>query len=368
MAPPNTVPVPLRGQGLANTANGLWDELVDFENIYRGYLAAAKGKRYRNEVLAYKADLEDNLFSIIKDIKENTYKPLPLRQFWITDPKRRLISAPAFRDRIVHHSIVRIIEPIFEKRFIKESFACRVGFGTHAAMKHVHHCTQMARREWGEYYVLKCDITKFFPSVDHEILKKTIRRSIRDSRVLRLIDTIIDWYNSDNKYGIGIPIGALTSQLFANVYLDPLDHFLKEKCRVKYYARYMDDFVIISRDKLFLHELLKKTGVFLTGLKIRLNPKTEIFPGKHGIDFCGYRVWPTHIKPRKRTVKRAKKRMKKMAMLYRTNPKILEHAKMSLQSFLGYIMHCSGWKTTKSVLRQIVYLPGKRKPVDKKDE
>jgi hypothetical protein len=266
----------------------------------------------------------------------------------------------------VHHSLIRIIEPIFEKRFVKESFACRVGFGTHAAMKHVHHCTKLAMREWGGYYVLKCDVTKFFPSVNHGMLKKTIRRSISDRRVLRVIDTIIDAYNTENKVGVGIPIGALTSQLFANIYLDPLDHFLKEKCRVKYYARYMDDFVIISRDKEFLHELLEKIDDFLSSLKVNLNPKTEIFPGRHGIDFCGYRVWPTHIKPRKRTVKRAKKRLKKMAIVYRTNPKIFEHAKASLQSFLGYIMHCNGWKTTKSVLKQIVFLPGKRKPVDKK--
>jgi len=353
---------------LANTVNGLWDGLVDFENVYRGYLAAAKGKRYRNEVLSFKKSLEENLFSIIKDLKENTYKPLPLRQFWIIDPKRRLISAPAFRDRVVHHSLIRIIEPVFEKRFVKESFACRVGFGTHAAMKHVHHCTKLARREWGGYYVLKCDITKFFPSVNHEVLKKAIRRSISDRRVLRLIDIIIDSHGIDNQVGTGIPIGALTSQLFANIYLDPMDHYLKENCRVKYYARYMDDFVIISRDKEFLRELLGKIAAFLSGLKIRLNPKTEIFPAKHGIDFCGYRIWPTHIKPRKRTVKRAKKRLKKMAKVYRENPKIYEHAKASLQSFLGYIMHCNGWKSMKSVLRQIVFLPGKRKPVDNKDK
>jgi retron-type reverse transcriptase len=136
---------------MANTANNLWGKFIDFENIYRGHWAAARGKRYRDEVLAYKANLEDNLFSLIKDLEGETYVPLPLRQFYVADPKKRLISAPAFRDRIVHHALVQIIEPVFEKRFVTESFACRVGRGTHAAMRHVFKCTQLAKRQWGDY-------------------------------------------------------------------------------------------------------------------------------------------------------------------------------------------------------------------------
>ena len=341
---------------MASTVNGLWDRFIDFENVYRGYLAAAKGKRYRDEVLAFKANLEDGLFSIIKDLREDAYRPLPLRHFWIYDPKKRLISAPAFRDRIIHHALVQIIEPVFERRFLNESFACRAGRGTHASMYHVRQCAQRAKRNGGNYYVLKCDVTKFFPSVNHEILKGIIRRSISDRRILRLCDTIIDAHNSDTETGRGIPIGTLTSQLFANVYLDPLDHYLKEECRMKYYARYMDDFVIIHRDKAFLRGLWEKIEGFLRDrLDVRLNPKTEIFPGKHGIDFCGYRIWPTHVKPRKRTVKRAVRRMRKMARVYRDNPRILQHAKASLMSFMGYIKHCSGNRTLKSVLKKAMF-------------
>jgi retron-type reverse transcriptase len=344
---------------MPRTVNGLWDTFIGFENIYKGYLAAAKGKRYRNEVLAFKLNLEENLFAIIKDLQENTYKPLPLRQFFITDPKKRLISAPAFRDRVVHHALVRIIEPIFEKRFINESFACRVGRGTHAAMQHVHKSTQLAKRRWGNYYVFKGDVTKYFPSINHDILKQDVRRAIRDRKILYLIDTIIDSHNTDGRERTGIPIGTLTSQLFANIYLDPLDHFLKETCQIKYYARYMDDFLIIHGDKNFLRELYGWIERLLTELKVSLNPKTEIYHGKQGIDFCGYRIWPSHIKPRKRTVKRAKRRMRKMTMLYQKDPAVLEHAKASLQSFLGYIMHCSGYRTTKSLLFQTAFLPKK---------
>jgi len=316
-------------------------------------------------VLSYKANLEDNLFSLIYDLKNNVYEPFPFRQFRITDPKPRLISAPAFRDRIVHHSLIRIIEPIFEKRFVNESFACRVERGTHAAMRHVFKCTQLAQRQWEKYYVLKCDISKFFPSVCHDILKQIIRRAIRDKKLLCLIDIIID--NNSGLDGIGIPIGALTSQLFANVYLDPLDHFLKETCRIKYYARYMDDFVILHYDKKFLHELLEKIKTFLNEqLAINLNPKTQIFSGKHAIDFCGYRILPTHIKPRKRTVKRAKRRMRKMVKIYRINPKILEHAKASLMSFIGYLKHCSGRKTMNSILKVATFKLGKKPALPEK--
>ena len=194
----------------------------------------------------------------------------------------------------------------------------------------------------------------------HDTLKRIIGRTIRDKKVLQLIDNIIRSYESPEQDGRGIPIGALTSQIFANIYLDQLDHYLKEVCQVTYYARYMDDFVILHKDKKVLQQLLCKIEDYLhDNLLLNLNPKTGIFPGKQGIDFCGYRIWPTHVKPRKSTVKRAKKRIKKMALQYSTNPAILEHAKASLNSFLGYIKHCSGRKTTLSILKAAAFKPAK---------
>jgi retron-type reverse transcriptase len=305
-------------------------------------------------VLQFNYRREENLIELRNRLIWDMYNPLPFREFWIAEPKKRLISAPTFRDRVVHHALIQIIEPIFETRFVKETFACRVGKGTHAAMRHTAWCARVAKRGWGTYYVLKCDIHKFFQSIDHNALKGIIRHSIRDMKVLNLIDIIIDSHDS-GVAGKGIPIGALTSQLFANAMLDPLDHYLKEACRVKFYARYMDDFVILHHDKAYLKELLERIKTFLGELELTLNPKTGIFPGKHGIDFCGYRVWPTHVKPRKSTVKRAKRRLKKMARDYGTDPSTLEHAKASLNSFLGYIMHCSGWRTTQFLLEKIVF-------------
>jgi retron-type reverse transcriptase len=334
----------------------LWEHLVDFENLYYAFKKASIGKRYRWEALKFKSNLEENLIVLQNELIWNLYKPDPYRQFFVLEPKQRLISAPTFRDRVVHHALSQVIEPIFENRFIKENFACRVGYGTHAAMNHIRKCARRAQREWGHYYVLKCDISKYFPSVDHDILKAIIKRNIRDKKVYNLIDIIVRSYESPGQDGKGLPIGSLTSQLFANVYLSPLDHYLKEKFQVKYYARYMDDFIVLHNEKQTLWDLLEEITNYLQDrLKLTLNPKTGIFPDKSGIDFCGYRVWSTHVKPRKSTVKRAKRRLRKMALLYKTNPGILEHAKKSIDSFLGYIKHCNGYETTLSLLNKIVF-------------
>ena len=302
----------------------LWEHVIDFENLYHAYRTACKGKRYRWESLKFKRNLEENLVILQNELIWNTYKPEPYRQFYVSEPKRRLISAPSFRDRVVHHALVQVLEPIFENRFVRETFACRRGLGTHAAMRHVAKCTKLARQKWGAYFVLKCDVHKFFPSVNHDVLKDIVRRNIRDKKVMNLVDVIVRSYESADQDGTGIPIGSLTSQLFANVYLMPLDNHLKNDRQVKYYARYMDDFVVLSDDKEYLWELLCDIENFLHDkLKLNLNPKTGIFPGRHGVDFCGYRIWPTHINPRKSTVKRAKRRLRKIAKNYKDDPKIL---------------------------------------------
>jgi retron-type reverse transcriptase len=147
-----------------NTVNGLWEQVLDFENVYRAYREAVRGKRYRHESLDFKYALEDNLCTIIHELDYALYRPSQMRQFWIREPKQRLIAAPAFRDRVVHHALCQVIEPVFEKRFISESFACRVGRGTHAAMQHLVRCVRQAKRHWGRYYVLKGDVHQFFPS------------------------------------------------------------------------------------------------------------------------------------------------------------------------------------------------------------
>jgi Retron-type reverse transcriptase len=155
---------------MPRTTNNLWDGVIDFENLYHAYRAAGHGKRYRYESLRFAENLEENLITLQNELIWGMYTPSPPRQFIVCEPKERLITAPAFRDRVVHHAVVNVIEPVYEKRFISETYACRKGLGTHAAMEHMLKCSRVAKREWGSYYVLKCDIRKFFPSVNHDVL------------------------------------------------------------------------------------------------------------------------------------------------------------------------------------------------------
>lgn len=326
-------------KGRMKTVSGLWHQVVDYDALHAAYKRAALGKRYQAETLRFSERIEENLIDIQNSLQWKMYQPQPLREFTIREPKERLISAPTFRDRVVHHALVAAIEPAFERRFIKDSYACRTGRGMHASALRLQHFTRLARRFWGRYWVVKIDIRKYFASVDHKILKAAIRRSISDRRVLELCDTIIDSHATSP--GTGLPIGALTSQLFANVYLDQLDHRCKEAMRLRYYVRYMDDVVVLARSKSEARATLEQIGGYCHGtLRLELNARSGIWPGRHGIDFCGYRIWPTHLKPRKRTIARAKHRL---AAVARRLP--AKEAQKTLRelvtSFVGYLRHCT---------------------------
>jgi retron-type reverse transcriptase len=283
MSWPEAVRSALQGveQKMPKSFSHLWERIIDFENLYHAFREASSGKRYRWESLQFKVNLEENLINLQNELIWNRYKPEPYRQFIIKEPKQRLISAPVFRDRVVHHALCQIIEPVFENKMINETFACRRGKGTHAAMYHAQKCARRAQRKWGGYYVLKCDIKSFFPSVDHDVLRGIIGRYIRDKKTMDLIGVIIRSYESPHQDGKGIPIGALTSQLGANVVLTPFDHWMKEQNKVQFYARYMDDFIILHNNKDYLWELLCEIETYLHDkLKLHLNPKTGIFPAR----------------------------------------------------------------------------------------
>jgi retron-type reverse transcriptase len=334
---------------MPKTHNNLYPKVCDFGNIYDAFLKARKGKRYRNDVLMFSSRLEENLIDIQNNLIWKTYSPLPFREFYVHDPKKRLIQAPAFRDRVVHHALCNVIEPLFERKFIYDSYACRRGKGTHAAVARLQRFMRKLRRNHGNFYILKADISQYFPSINHSILMNIIQRTIRCKDTLWLIETII--FQTDQ----GLPIGALTSQLFANVYLNELDHFIKDQLGVKYYLRYMDDFVIAHPDKKYLKRLLCDIQDFLiTRLALKLNPKTRICPYAQGVDFAGYRTWPTHILPRKRNVKRAKRMFKKLMKDYALGIIGLGYIKPRLMSFLGYMKHCDGYTTLHHILSEFV--------------
>lgn len=341
---------------MPKTHNNLWPQIVNFESLYAGYRAAARNKRFRDSSLHYRLRLEENIINTINLLLWKQWQPAPFRQFYVHDPKKRLISAPAFRDRVVHHALVRVLESLFERKFIADSYACRKGKGTHAAKQRVAGFVAEAHRRHGDYYVLKADISSYFHSIDRSILLQILERTISDRDVLWLIRQIV--FCDDDP--CGIPIGALTSQLFANIYLDTLDHYVKDDLGIRMYARYMDDFVIIHPDKAYLQTVLAKIDAFVSGrLHLTLNPKTTIYKSGqstcHSVDFCGYRIWPKHIKPRKRTVKAARKRFRRLADLYRRGIVEIDHIRASIASFVGYMRHCNGSVTLESVLSGAVF-------------
>lgn len=338
---------------MPKTHTDLWNLVVNWDNLLSSYRAAKKGKRYSPEVMRYEERLEENLTNIENHLLWKTWAPSAWRQFWVYDPKSRLIQAPPFSDRVVHHALVDVVEPLFERKMIYDSYACRTGKGTHRAAGRVQRFLRMARHNWGRAYVLQADISKYFPSIDHDILLNTLGRTIRDRNVLWLCRKIIT--NCGYK-GCGIPVGALTSQLFANVYLNMLDHKIKDDWGVSYYVRYMDDFVILGRNKDELWDLLAAIKQYLaTELRLRLNPKTCIYPavGKP-VDFSGYRIHTTHLLPRKRNVKRARQSFQKLARAYHAGGIDLDDIKPRVMSFLGYMQHCNSHKTTQSVLDNLI--------------
>ncbi len=319
-------------------------KVVEFDNIHKAYLLARKGKRFNTDVLKFTENLEENLIQIQNELIWKTYCPSEYREFYVYDPKKRLISAPSFRDRVVHHALVGIIEPLFERKFISDSYACRKGKGNHDAMKRVSHSSQIMSQNHAKHHVLKADVSKYFYSIDKNVLISLIEKTIRDKDILSLIRKILNI----EKDIVGIPIGSLTSQLFANVYLDKLDHYVKEVLNIKYYTRYMDDFIILHPDKKFLKSILNNIEIFLEDeLHLTLNNKTQIFPYNRGIDFCGYRIWPTHILPRKRNIRKTRKRFKSLQKKNLASNEL----RPFVMNFMGYIKHCNGYQSTNSILR-----------------
>lgn len=346
------MPFPDLKYHMTRTVNGLWSQVIDFENLHAAYLEARKGKRFRAEVLRYSINAEENLANLQNHLIWKSWQPGRHREFVVLEPKLRAIQAPPFEDRVLHHALVRVIEPIFEAKFIADSFACRTGKGTQAAVARVQYFLRLARRRWGDgVYVIKADISKYFASIRHDVLMTEIARVISDPDVLWLIRRIIAAYGHDD--GVGLPVGALTSQLSANIILNRLDHFAKDDMGLEYYVRYMDDFVVIAPDKPGAQKALGLLEQSVNALALTLNPKTAYHPWQRGIDFAGYRIWPTHILPRKRNIKRARSSFKKLAKAYAAGKISVSAVQQRVHAFRAYTKHCCAATTTEAVLGEL---------------
>lgn len=337
----------------------LWSEILAWENLNLAARLAQKGKRYRENVLEFNYNLEPNLFQLQTELTDKTYRPGAYKTFEIYDPKPRLISAAPYRDRVVHHALCNVIVPRIERSFIRDSYANRVGYGSHRALQRF---TQFAR---SSSYVLQCDIRKYFPSIDHEILKAQIRRKIKCKDTLWLIDTIIDGSNPQDPVieyfpgddlltpvmrRKGLPIGNLTSQFLANFYLDSFDHFVKEKLHAKKYLRYVDDFALFAGDREMLAEARQKIEENLASLRLKIHPiKSQLFETRIGANFVGFRVFPEKIRVRNDNLRRGRLRLKTMQKEYKRGSLTLEKLKRRMQSWEAHLRHGDTHKLRNSI-------------------
>ena len=342
------------------TIRNIYPKIYDFENLYEAYIEARRGKRYKGDVLDFSAHLEENLIRLQNELMHKTYRVGRYREFYVYEPKKRLIMALQFPDRVIQWAIYRHLNPFFDKRFIYDSYACRVGKGTHRAADRLQHWMRQVGRKKERFYYLKLDISKYFYRVDHEVLMNILRKKIKDQDLLELLGRIITCEHT--AFGLpaftspedcpktqrvpekGMPIGSLISQLFANVYLNELDQYAKQKLRLHYYIRYMDDIIILHNDKKQLHAIKDEIEAFLRDeLRLNLNKKTAIRPVSHGIEFVGFRIFATHRKLKKASAKRMKSGLKHMRTAYERGEVDKKTLRASIASYAGMLKHFSSY-------------------------
>lgn len=317
----------------------LYDKVCDMDNIFLAYTKARKGKLKSYGVIRFEKELDNNLLSIQKKFLKQTYRTSEYDVFTIHDPKEREIYRLPFRDRVVHHAIMNVLERIWTPIFISQTYSCIKGKGIHGVLKHLK---RDLKNKEATMYCLKMDIRKFYPSIDHEVLKHIIRKRIKDRQLLALLDEIID-------SAPGIPIGNYLSQFFSNLYLSYFDHWLKETMRVKHYYRYADDMVILSGNKEELHHLLVVIDVYFRNkLKLILKGNYQIFPvDARGIDFVGYVFFHDHILMRKSIKENF---CRKVAKLNRVHISAKEY-KMRVSPWIGWSKYCNSKNLIKKIIK-----------------
>ena len=328
---------------------GIRDQVVDMDNLYTAYCKARRGKRRRPDVAQFSLDLEPQLLALQRELVAGEYAPGAYRQFTVYERKPRLISVAPFRDRVVHHAVMNVLEPLLDKRFIPDTCACRKDKGVHKAVDRY----QQFAREYA--YVLKLDIARYFPSIDRAILKQQLARRIKDKFVLALLRRIIDggpestepvrFFPGDDLVAVsarqrGLPIGNLTSQFLANLYLDEFDHWLKETCRVKGYLRYVDDLYLLGDDKQRLWALRDAIAEKLQGLRLILRTdKTQIYRTMERVDVLGYKVSRYRRWLRNDNGFRFRRRLRHMGRLYQAGEMDWPAMNASVQSWVGHARH-----------------------------
>ena len=324
----------------------MFANLITIENLFNAWYEFRKGKSGKKDVWQFECNLEDNLFQLHEELITKTYFHQPYHTFYIWDPKFRIISKASVRDRVVHHLLYKYLEKIFQPIFIYHSYSCQVGKGIHKAVDNLDNVLWQATKNYTKnIWYLKLDIKKFFASLDHEVLLRQLYYRVYNLDMRWLLNEVVNSYSTPGQPSKGVPIGNLTSQIFANIYLNELDYFVKSNLREKYYFRYADDFVFLKADRGHLEKLKKCVFRFVEEkLHLTIHPdKIVLQKFSEGLDFLGYVLFPHYRVLRTKTKKR---------MLKKTNKKVEEYNNelitdfdlgQTMQSYLGVLKHCNGY-------------------------
>ncbi len=339
----------------------MYKQLCSWDNLYLAYRKAARGKRGKPSAACFEYRLEDNLIQLQRELRAKTYRPGRYYSFYIHEPKRRLISAAPFRDRVVHHALCNLIEPLFERSFIHDSYANRVGKGTHRALDR---CQAFARRY---QYVLQCDIEQFFPAIDHVILRFELARKIQQSDMLWLIDRTLEsgvdihrqvykmvYFPGDRLFAAnrprGLPIGNLTSQFWANCYLNPFDHFVKRELDCKGYLRYVDDFALFGDHKPTLWAWKAAIRKRLTRLRLTIHPGAHPRPVTEGIPFLGFVIYPQRRRLKRRKGVYYQRKLGRLLAAYARGEVSREEIDASVQGWINHLRYGNTVGLRKAIL------------------
>ena len=348
--------------------NNLFEQVVSEANVDDAYRKTQLGQmKYKRGALRFAQNVTVNLKELREQVKDGIYHPGEYHSFKVFEPKERLIFAPTFEDKIVQHMINNVLKDIYRPCFIFDSYSCIEGKGTHACVERINQFSCIAKRNYGPgVYLVKADISKFFYSINRDILKNLLRKKIQCSQTLNLLDTVIDSSPGD----IGLPLGNLTSQLFANIYLNALDQFCKRVLGLKYYVRYADDIIIIIKNKEYARQVLKAVRWYVDEyLNLILHPgKSKIFPLGQGVNSIGFKIHPTHRLLRNDCKKRIKRKIKKMPHLIQEGRMTVEKANQMLGSWTGHARYGCSYNFIKKLLRVFDHLCMNKKGLIKINE
>ncbi|MBU2590002.1 MAG: hypothetical protein KKB39_04540 [Nanoarchaeota archaeon] len=330
----------------------LYLKLCSYENLLSAFKKARKKKTKKDYVRDFEKNLKENLLQLKYELLFHAYKPKPLNTFILRDPKTRKISKSEFIDRVVHHALYNIIEPIFERRFIYDSYANRKTKGTLKAIKRFNYFKRkVSKNNKINCFVLKADIKHYFETINHKILLSIIKKRINDEKIIWLIKMILNNYKKEK----GMPLGNLTSQFFANVYLNELDQFVKHKLRIKHYVRYVDDFVIFCDSRELLLQYQQKIIQFLKReLKLEIHPfKSKIVDYKRGIDFLGLRIFPYHMLLKKKNLRKFRNKLDKLEIRFFQNKISYDKIYDFLEGWTAYSKTANSYKLRIKILKKV---------------